>query len=520
MVVLALVLLGAGALVWVRPSGTSGDSFDANGKLLEAMIIENKRVTSQLVKCESAPKLAAAKPSDQDGCQKLYTDNAKLVMENQQLLLENTELRVSLKTASAAAALPALDASSALATENAELKRALQEARAEAEAASSKLARRVPETTSPDRSQEVDRLQRELREAKEALDAARRVDPSKDLQQENQDLKAALQRATETGKAAPTQAAGSDLQAENTRLQEALKKATEALQAADAALKAARRQKSTSTGAATGARSVAVAPSGSAGGVYTCAGRPLEFVRYQKDKDGKPLSCPFNAENYENWTQMPPLCDYLSLECLGKGNYRSAHIFGFGGPGLMIGQADVLMWEFAMARNPYIKNFVELGTVSGAGSLYFGVAARTRGGTLHTFDKADQRGAGMKRAWQDNMYFHLHNVLGAHTVDNPSPEVVKVLDVNEPVFAVFDNGDKVKEVRMYARFLPPGSVLLVHDWRLLDLPKPHWEVGPNDVLPELTARGLEPKYGDFAEHIGSSIRVFERAPTELIWEKA
>ncbi len=36
MVVLALVLLGAGALVWVRPSGTSsGDSFDANGKLLE-----------------------------------------------------------------------------------------------------------------------------------------------------------------------------------------------------------------------------------------------------------------------------------------------------------------------------------------------------------------------------------------------------------------------------------------------------------------------------------------------------
>ena len=53
----------------------------------------------------------------------------------------------------------------------------------------------------------------------------------------------------------------------------------------------------------------------------------------------------------------------------------------------MVGQADVLMWEFAMARNPYIKQFVELGTVSGAGSLYFGMAARLRGGTLHTFDK-------------------------------------------------------------------------------------------------------------------------------------
>jgi hypothetical protein len=117
------------------------------------------------------------------------------------------------------------------------------------------------------------------------------------------------------------------------------------------------------------------------------------------------------------------------------------------------------------------------------------------------------------------MFFHVHNVLGQFTVDSPSPEVKAVLDVNEPVFAIFDNGDKVKEVRMYARFLPPGSVLLVHDWQLPHLPKPHWEVGPNDVLPELTSRGLNLKYADFAEHIGASTRVFEREPVTLIWEK-
>ena len=72
---------------------------------------------------------------------------------------------------------------------------------------------------------------------------------------------------------------------------------------------------------------------------------------------------------------------------------------------------------------------------------------------------------------------------------------------------------------MYSRFLPAGSTLLIHDWQLLDLAKPHWEVGPKDVLPELTSRGLESKYADFAEHIGSSIRVFQRAPQSLEWAK-
>ena len=61
---------------------------------------------------------------------------------------------------------------------------------------------------------------------------------------------------------------------------------------------------------------------------YTCAGRRLEYERHSKDAAGNVLMCPFNAENYDNWVEMPPLCDYLSLECLGNGNYRSAHIFG------------------------------------------------------------------------------------------------------------------------------------------------------------------------------------------------
>ncbi len=84
--------------------------------------------------------------------------------------------------------------------------------------------------------------------------------------------------------------------------------------------------------------------------VASCAHQKLEFLRWQKDEDGNQRVCPFNAENYDNWEKMPPLCDYISIECLGKDNLRAAHVFGFGGPGLMIGYADTMMWEFVFAR--------------------------------------------------------------------------------------------------------------------------------------------------------------------------
>lgn len=75
---------------------------------------------------------------------------------------------------------------------------------------------------------------------------------------------------------------------------------------------------------------VAVAPTGAGNWPQTCSGVKLEFLRWSKDANGNKLSCPFNPENYENWKKMPPLCDYISIECLGEENLRSAHVFGFG----------------------------------------------------------------------------------------------------------------------------------------------------------------------------------------------
>ena len=76
----------------------------------------------------------------------------------------------------------------------------------------------------------------------------------------------------------------------------------------------------------------------------------------------------------------------IVLQCLGVNNVRSASVFGFGGPSLMIGIADILMWEFVWQRHTNQKDMVELGTMSGGTSLYWGMAARVRGGQFHTFD--------------------------------------------------------------------------------------------------------------------------------------
>jgi len=248
--------------------------------------------------------------------------------------------------------------------------------------------------------------------------------------------------------------------------------------------------------------------------VPSCAHQKLEFLRWQKDENGVVKQCPFIPENYENWQKMPPLCDYISIECLGNGNKRAAHVFGFGGPGLMIGYADVLMWEFVFARHQNLKDMVELGTMTGGTSLYFGMTANVRGGSFDTFDRSDNRASEVKRGWLPNMNYHIQDILTNVLPSDPSThnkEVVSVLDVGHPVLGLFDNGDKKKETDCYARYMAVGSVLLLHDWEHLDLPKPHWEMTYSYVAKTLEGLGFQKAYFDFSEHIGSSTRAFIRS---------
>jgi hypothetical protein len=210
---------------------------------------------------------------------------------------------------------------------------------------------------------------------------------------------------------------------------------------------------------------------------------------------------------------MPPLCDYISIECLGAQNKRAAHVFGFGGPGLMIGYADVMTWEFVFARHQNLKDMAELGTMTGGTSLYFGMTANVRGGRFDSFDRSDNRASESRRGWLPNMVFHITDILTNILPSDPSThnrEVVDVLSTGKPMLALFDNGDKKKETDIYARYLAVGSVLLLHDWEHLDLPRPHWEMSYSMVAKTLESLGFEKAYFDFCEHIGSSTRAFIR----------
>lgn len=267
--------------------------------------------------------------------------------------------------------------------------------------------------------------------------------------------------------------------------------------------------------AAAPAAAAAVVPAGGAVlPVASCAHQKLEFLRWQTDPaTGRTKTCDFTPENYDNWTKMPPLCDYISIECLGTGNKRAAHVFGFGGPGLMIGIADQMLWEFVFARHQNLKHMVELGTMTGGTSLYFGMTANVRGGEFHSFDRSDNRATESRRGWLPNMNYHITDILTNVEPNDPSThnkEVVNVLDVGFPVLGLFDNGDKKKETDIYARYMAVGSVLLLHDWEHLDLPRPHWEMSYSMVQNTLQALGFEKRYFDFAEHIGSSTRAFQR----------
>jgi hypothetical protein len=101
-------------------------------------------------------------------------------------------------------------------------------------------------------------------------------------------------------------------------------------------------------------------------------------------------------------------------------------------------------------------------------------------------------------------------VSGVYSPEDPNMELVRVLNVLEPMFLSLDNNHKAKTAKMYGRYAAPGSVMFVHDWEQRDLSRPHWDVARADIMGTLLALGYTPQYFDFAEHINSATRVFVR----------
>lgn len=160
------------------------------------------------------------------------------------------------------------------------------------------------------------------------------------------------------------------------------------------------------------------------------------------------------------------------------------------------GKGDYLFLDYLFYSFPQLRLAVELGTFRGLTTLWLGVAMQLRGGHVTTFDIADVRDADIVAAWPANITFRREDVLA----DNPN--VVGQFGLVGPpgVLLFCDNGDKVREVALYARHLRSGSVLLVHDWET--------EVPPAAVAPFLTE--FTPFQHDFAALLQSHLRAWVR----------
>ena len=226
-----------------------------------------------------------------------------------------------------------------------------------------------------------------------------------------------------------------------------------------------------------------------------------------------------------NFVQMHPAC-YDMWERLPTLNVYSNKIFGVGGvfghvgKGALMSKSDYIMLDFILAAHADAANIVEFGTALGVTSLYLGMVARMRGGQLVTYDylNTDCRTASVKRGWLDNMHFKQDDLLAtraacktrgpeelAGTCVPCSADVAR--DVAGADVFLVDNGEKIREASLYAKYLRRGAVIMVHD---------HcgpWGEAYEALLPPF---GFLPVYGPFASHIGSCLRAWVRTGSDVL----
>lgn len=122
--------------------------------------------------------------------------------------------------------------------------------------------------------------------------------------------------------------------------------------------------------------------------------------------------------------------------------------------------ADFLLWERLLNHHRALEAIVELGTGEGGFSHYLAAQARIRGLEFATFDidTPPRRPPGF----------------GAIDIFAQSERVLGVIHGLEPVALFCDDGNKPRELRIFAAQLKhPDSIVVLHDWGS--------EVGPLDV---------------------------------------
>jgi cephalosporin hydroxylase len=77
---------------------------------------------------------------------------------------------------------------------------------------------------------------------------------------------------------------------------------------------------------------------------------------------------------------------------------------------------------------------------------------------LHTYDINCPRKPN-KKFFNNSVIFHINDILS-----NPLEEIIDLCKDKRPKVLYCDNGNKIKEVKMYAKYLNVGDMLGVHDW--------------------------------------------------------
>ena len=153
-----------------------------------------------------------------------------------------------------------------------------------------------------------------------------------------------------------------------------------------------------------------------------------------------------------------------------------------------VGRGDLLFLDFVLCKYPDAKNIVEFGTGSGLTTYWLGLAMRLRGGSyVHSYDHQPPKEA-FVQAWPSSVLFHQKDLLAKYY------PTMRLMTRGEHTLTIFDNGNKRKEVAMYAK---DCDLFLVHDWPS--------EFGPADV--PSTHRVI---YQEEAEAMCSVYRLLER----------
>lgn len=186
------------------------------------------------------------------------------------------------------------------------------------------------------------------------------------------------------------------------------------------------------------------------------------------------------------------------IERVAFGTHPDMSLFGEEGVSLLR-PSDLLMLEWVFRLHQEIIHIVEVGTGSGLSTLYLSQICRLRGGELHSFDVHPPR----KRyfdLWPSCAHFHEADVLA-----NECEELVPFIAQSQS-FVLLDNGDKPREMELYAKHLGVDSILAVHDWESEVATKCDWAA-------IVATAGLEPYLFAEAEEWHGHVRCFRRSPS-------